>query len=401
MHQPRRSIALGLAALSGLTVVGAALAGGDSIAPDSSGAIPPASCVEGGAALRAEIHRVHEAQRNVGLAVGIRRGDAVIYLEDLGFADLEFEAPVDPSTQFGIASVTKAFTGTLVLRLLEGGRIDLDDIAALYVDLDEGRTEARAPGDLRAPWLNTVTIRQLLTHLSGLPHPSDRTPELFATRYESAMHALDAVADVDLQSTPGEAYSYSSANYNVLAAIVEAVTGDAFRDVMRDSIIVPLGLSSTGFDDVLAVRPGRARRYSFFHPWTYAEADTLYRVPTWDYSFNPGGGNMYSTVEDLLEFGGALLEPGFFPEDTWSRLYEPITEGSRWSYGWFVGSDAPMGSRLYMSGSNPGLQAALAVFRDHGLVVVALSNTWGKNARSGDLIDVGRFAQLCLGIVDG
>lgn len=360
------------------------------------------SCVDDGAPVRAELRRVHEVQQNVGLAVGVRRGDAVILREDLGFADLEFKAPVDGSTEFGIASITKAFTGTLVLKLLERGRFELDDVAALYVDLDEGRSDLRSAEDLQAPWLGSVTVRQLLTHLSGLPHPNERTPELFATRYESAMHSLDAVADLEPTGKPGQGYGYSSTNYNVLAAIVEAVTGDRFPDVMRDSVLVPLGLSNTGFDEVLAVRPGRARRYSFYHPWTYAESDTLYRVPTWDYSFNPGGGNMYGTAEDLLAFGAALLEPGFLPAHTWERLYAPIDEGkSRWSYGWFVGSDAPMGSRLYISGSNPGLQAALAVFREHDLVVVALSNTWGKNARSGDLIAVGKFAQLCLGIADG
>lgn len=168
---------------------------------------------------------------------------------------------------------------------------------------------------------------------------------------------------------------------------------------MKEMILTPLDLSATGFDDVLAVRPGRARRYSFFHPWTYEEGDTLYRVPSWDYSFNPGGGNMYSTVQDLVAFGEALLAPGFYPPGSWGHLYEPLAEGrSKWSYGWFVGSDEPMGVRLFANGSNPGLQAALGVFKEHDMVVAVLSNTWGKGARSADLIDVGKFARLCAGI---
>lgn len=363
---------------------------------------PPAQgesrCVDGGAALRAELQRVHDEQRNVGLAVGVWRDDAVAFRQDLGFADLEFEAPVHASTSFGIASVTKAFTGALILRLVEQGRIDLDAPAARYIDVDEGRDGIQSADALRAPRMADVTVRHLLAHLSGLPHPSDRTPALFATRYETATDALEYFVDVEPDTTPGAAYGYSSSNYNLLAAIVESVTGDTFEAAMSETILAPLGLSDTGFDDVLAVRSGRARRYSFYHPWTYAESDTLYRVPAWDYSFNPGGGNMYGSVDDLLAFGAALLAPGFFSPETWERLYEPLAEGSRWSFGWFVYADEPMGLRLSISGANPGLQAALGVFREQDVVVAVLSNTWGKNSRSGDLIDTTKFARLCLGM---
>jgi CubicO group peptidase (beta-lactamase class C family) len=364
-------------------------------------------CVDGGAPLLAELQRVHDEQRNVGLAVGVLRGGEVAFRQDLGLADLEHEVPVSASTRFGIASVTKAFTGALVLRLVEQGRLDLDAPVAVYVDLDEGRDDIRGADDLRAPWLGAITVRHLLTHLSGLPHPNERTPELFATHYESATSALDAFVDVAPVSEPGEAYRYSSTNYNLLAAIVESVTARTFDVAMSEQILTPLGLTDTGVDDVLAVLPGRARRYSFYQPWTYAESDTLYRVPSWDYSFNPGGGNMYSSLDDLLAFGGALPAPGFFSPEAWEALYEPLAEGSRWSYGWFYypaesgepdEPDEPTGPRLSISGANPGLQAALGVFPEHEVVVAVLSNAWGKNSRSADLIDVTKFARLCLGM---
>lgn len=364
---------------------------GDGVIADAERAGAPladaAECHDGGAALRRQVRGVHDEQRNVGLAVGVWRGDGVAFREYLGFADLEFEAPVDASTRFGIASVTKAFTGALVLKLVAEGRLDLDAPVTRYVELD-------------APWADDLTARLLLSHLSGVPHPRDRTPELFATHYETATAALEVFADAELLAEPGAEYSYSSSNYNLLAAIVEAITGQPFPEAMGERVLDPLGLDGAGFDDVLEVRPGRARRYSFFHPWTYEEGDELLRVPTWDYSFNPGGGNMYATLDALLSFGSALLAPGFFTAESWEHLFQPVAEGSgsNWSFGWFVGSDPPMGRRLVISGSNPGLQAGLGVFVEHETVVAALSNTWGKNARTGDLIDVGTFARLCLGV---
>lgn len=167
----------------------------------------------------------------------------IVFESHPGMADLEHGVPVDPETRFGIASVTKMVTAVALLQQVEAGAMALDDPVRRHVP------------DFPAREGGPITLETLATHRSGLPHPSERTPALFATHYETATEAMEVYRDVDL-----------------------------------------------------AHAPHRARRYSFYHPWTYAESETLYRVPTWDYSFNPGGGNLTSTVRDLVAFGSALID---------------------------------------------------------------------------------------------
>jgi CubicO group peptidase (beta-lactamase class C family) len=174
------------------------------------------------------------------------------------------------------------------------------------------------------------------------------------------------------------------------------------------TVIAPLGLRSTGFDDVRFPNPHRARRYAFYDPFTLA-ADTtrVYRIPDWDYSHNTGGGNMYATADDLARFGRALMRPGLLSPASLALLYAKPrvdTVESPMSFGWFAreagaGGPATRGRRLHITGANPGLQAGVQVYPDDDLVTVVLSNTHGVGARSGEMVSElpERVAAICLG----
>jgi len=312
---------------------------------------------------------VHEKQRNVGLAAAIGMGGETIFTLYMGAADLEHEIPVNEQTRFGIASITKVFTAVTLLRLHAAGDIDLDAPVQKYVP----SFPEKAGGE--------ITLRMLATHRSGIPHPRDRTPDLYATHYETATEALAVFADEPLEFPPDSTSAYSSSNYNLLAAVIESVTGRSFPVVVEQEILEPLELRETGFDNVLRLLPHRARRYSFYHPWTYSESEELWVVPIWDYSFNWGGGNMVSTVRDLVRFGQALTGPGTLPPEEYALLS---------SEDWFGTTDDEGRQLLYMSGANPGLQAALAVYPERGISAAVLSNTWGVGSRSGDMIQLAR-----------
>lgn len=345
------------------------------------------SCPRG---LEERLRQVHEDQDNVGLsAVASLRGEVVLELY-LGRADLEQDVSVDAETVFAIASVTKAVTGITLLRLVERGILSLDDPVAKWVP--------------DPPFTTTppLTVGQLVNHTSGIPHPRERTPELFATHYGNVVDAMEVYRDAELRFAPGSDYGYSSSNYNLLAVVIQNAAGKPFEEVVREEVLGPLDLARTRFNDVLSVVPGRSHRYSFYHPWTYAEADRLYRVPEWDYSFNQAGGNLLSTAADLVRFGEALVQPGYLSQAAHARLFRPVDpEGpSVWTFGWFYGEGGPAGPRLTMSGSNPGVQAALGVFPEHSLVISVLSNTWGRNARTAEMVDTLGFAGACMGWPD-
>jgi CubicO group peptidase (beta-lactamase class C family) len=169
------------------------------------------------------------------------------------------------------------------------------------------------------------------------------------------------------------------------------------------AVIRPLGLRSTGFDDVRRVVPHRARRYAYYDPYTFA-ADTtrVFRVPDWDYSHNTGGGNMYSTAEDLARFGHAFVRPGLLSRASLDLLGARApgdTTGPVMNAGWFVRAANAGPRRIHVNGSNAGLQSALYVYPDHDLVVVVLANAHGVGAQSGEMVvDLPeRLATLCMG----
>jgi len=310
-----------------------------------------------------------------------------------GMADLEHQVPVKPESVFGVASITKAFTGAAFMRLYEAGSIELDAPVQQYVPEFPERDQG------------VITVRHLLTHTSGLPHPqSVRTPQLYATHYDDVIDALEVFRDVTLLYEPGTRHTYSSSNYNLLAAVIQRAAGTRFQDYVRETIFEPLGLTSTAFDDVRWVVPNRTRRYAYFDPWSYTSSEGLHRIPErWDYSFNTGGGNIISTAEDLVKFGQAFVEPGFFSQETLDLFYAPIPTDqvtTAWGFGWFVTTDDAGRRQLHISGANPGRQAELRVFPDEDLVVAIVANSWGHGARSTEMVNTARFAARCMGWPD-
>jgi CubicO group peptidase (beta-lactamase class C family) len=349
-----------------------------------------AACVDDGARFRTGLQSVHEQQSNIGYAAAVGLRGQIVESIVAGMADLEHEVPVTRQSRFGVASVTKAVTGTAFLLLLEAGDVALDAPVQDYVPEFPERHNG------------TITPRQLLTHTSGIPHPqSVRTPDLYATHYDDVIDAIEVYRDVGLLFAPGARQRYSSSNYNLLAAVIQRASGTSFQEYVRESIFEPLGMTLTDFDDVRWVMPNRTRRYAYFDPWSYTSADRLHRIPgRWDYSFNMGGGNIISTAEDLVRFGQAFTSPGFFSAETLERIYTPIpADGveSTWSFGWFATTGDDGRRRISMRGANPGLQAGLVVYPDDELVVAVVANSWGHGARSAEMVNVSRFAALCMG----
>ena len=348
-----------------------------------------APCQANAASIREAIGRVHEKQKNVGLAVAVASRGKTVFTEYLGFADLEHRVPVTAETAFGVASVTKAFTGAALLKLWEAGAIDLDAPIQRYVPSFPVK-----PG-------GAVTVRLLAAHLAGVRHwKAERTPELYATHFDDVEEILRLFQNDPLEAEPGAKYAYSSYGYDLLGVAIQRAAGKPYAAYVDDAVVKPLALGATRFDDVRRVLPHRARRYSFYDPVTYKEGSVLFRVPDWDYSHNMAAGNMVSTAEDLARFGSAFVRPGFLEQRSWRLLQtRPKTEKaeSPMNFGWFVpkAGDAPRD--LHTGGSNAGLQAGLFVYPDSDIVVAVLSNTWGIGSRSAEMVDAlpRRVASLC------
>jgi serine beta-lactamase-like protein LACTB, mitochondrial len=355
----------------------------------AAGGAEPAGCVASRAALDAVVRDVHDRQRNVGLSAAILLRGRLVATWSLGLADLESRRPVTPRTRFGVASITKAFTGVALLQARERGLVDLDAPIQRYV-----------PGFPVKPE-GTITLRLLAAHLAGIRHwGPERNASLYARHFDDVKDVLPLFSNDPLVARPASKYSYSSYGYNLIAAAIESATGTGFQRYVEAGVLARLGLRETGFDDVRRLDPRMASRYSFYDLDSYAELQAPVRVPRWDYSHNIAGGNMYSTAEDLVRFGRALLRPGLLSRDSLALLYtRPVVDGveSPMSFGWFVGARDKAPRELDISGSNAGLQAALYIFPDDDLAVAVLSNTWGVGSRSGEMVDLAlRLGRLCL-----
>jgi serine beta-lactamase-like protein LACTB, mitochondrial len=351
----------------------------------------PRPCRPARQAMLLEIDKVQQAQHNVGLAVYVLHRGAVVLDLSLGYADLEDSSRVRASSRFGLASITKAFTGIALLKLVDEQRIDLDQPIQRYVPTFPVKSE------------RPITLRMLAAHLGGIRHwGSERGPLLYARHFVDVDSILPLFANDTLAVPPATRYSYSSYGYNLLASAMQHAAGVPFQEIVGTRIIGPLALRSTGFDDTRVVMPGRVRRYTFYDLDTFAQLREPRRVPEWDYSHNMAGGNMVGTTRELARFARLVTRPGFLSSESYQVLTTPPVidrATSSMAAGWFIRprtDSLPL--RLSISGSNAGLQAAISSYPEEDLVVVILSNSWGLGSSSGDLV-VGlpeRLARRCM-----
>jgi len=351
-----------------------------------------AACRDRRQMLRDALADIQRRQRNIGLSALVMLGGETVLAENLGYADLEHRVPVTNETRFGVASITKAFTGLSLLKLHESGRIDLDAPIQRYVPAFPVKPSG------------VITPRLLAAHLAGIRHwGQERNAALYARHFDDVNDVLALFKDDTLVAPPGTKASYSSYGYNLIAAAIQSASGVKYQEYVNREIISRLGLKNTGFDDVRRVLPNRARRYSYFDPWTFAvDSNAVYRVPEWDYSHNMAGGNMYSTAADLAQFGRAIEGPGLLSKESLDLLNRRPRVGAvqaTMSFGFFVSDSVAPHRLLNIGGSNAGLQSGLFVYPDEDLVIVVLSNTWGIGSNSGEMNGVllSRLAAICMG----
>ncbi len=310
-------------------------------------------------------------QQMVGMQGAIFDGQQVHSLS-LGYADLEHEVAVTADTRFEVASINKVFTGLGLLMLEAAGKLDPDAPVQRYVPEFPTKPEG------------VVTSRQLAGAMAGIRHYQDERDEAFYARhYDSVIAALDVFKDDPLVAVPGTESYYSSYGFNLLAAVIERASGQPFTTTISELLLEPMDLQNTGFNDVRIPLPHRSRHYSFIDLHSREVLPTLQILPTRDHSYNMGGGNMYSTAEDLVSFGRQLLTPGLLPDDVVNEVLAPHTlpngQPGEFSDGWVMFGQQASPRFLMAGGSYPGTLALLLVFPDINVVAAMVSNSWGPD----------------------
>ena len=201
-------------------------------------------------ALDRVVQETVSADTMVGATVAVRYGDDLLFARGYGMADLEQHVPVTTSTVFKIGSVTKQFTAAMILQLVEEGKIDLND------ELAEFLPGFPTPGQ-------AVTVHQLLNHTSGIP--SYTAQDDFWSRVGplelTDEQLVGTVKGQEFDFPAGTKYEYNNTAYYMLGMIVEAVTGETYREQLRDRLLEPLGLQDTHYCEDATIIPHRARGY--------------------------------------------------------------------------------------------------------------------------------------------
>ena len=308
--------------------------------------------------------RADMARRNlVGLSVGVLHEGRVVYLRGYGTADRAGNAMVDTLTRFAIGSITKQFTGAVILQLAAEGRLSLDDpVSKWYPELTRA-------ADIR--------LRDVMNMVSGY---TDYYPLDFLDRRMLRPIAPDSVirwyGKAPLDFEPGSRYSYSNTGYILLGRVAERVTGRPFARLLRERIFQPLGLRNTRYEPDRRER-GDAQGYAAF-----ALADQQPAVPE-GRGWIAAAGAIWTTPSDLLRWDAALME-GRVVGGEWLRemtTERRLTNGAGTGYGFGLAIGRAMGDTTWAhSGGVSGfISQNIMVPRTRSALVV-LSNFEGTIA---------------------
>lgn len=297
---------------------------------------------------------------NFSGSVLIAEKGKVLLSKGYGMADYELSVRNTPHTRFHVASVSKSFTAAAVLILQERGKLNVEDHLTKYIpDYPNG---------------DQITIHHLLTHRSGVPNVNNLP--VYAEKSRSRLTLAEIIQmfkDKPLEFAPGTRYRYSNSNYNLLALIIEKISGQSYGQFLEENIFRPLGMKDTGNDDGSdALIPNRASGY------VPVGLQGVENAPYLNWSVKTGNGSLYSTTEDLYKWDRALHSEKILKKSTLDKAF---TDYGGWGYGWSVRKH--FGKRVtVITGRSPGFTSSLERFIDDDVCIIVAGNNYSGISQS-------------------
>lgn len=320
-----------------------------------------------------------ESGRFSGIVSIARRGRPAALLA-FGLAAGEESPAIAGHMRFNLASASKMFTAVAVAQLIDSGKIRLDDPIGRFV-------EGLAPENA------AVTIRQLLTHSSGLGNFF--APQNFAAmmRARTAGDLLPLVASDKPAFPPGSRFAYSNSGFALLGIMIERVSGQSYGDYLRDHVFAPAGMRESGLDPkplatlavgMTAAVPGQGARPGAVRtgPAAPPKPGPLHPAPGATEGFGSPAGGLFGTAADIQRFLNALAEYRLASPAMTEAMTSPQVESApptaaapAPSYGYGFGVGAFEGHRWFgHNGGTLGANVEVAAFPDDGWSIVILSN---------------------------
>ena len=286
---------------------------------------------------------------NKGIATGnvlVYEKGEVVYKNANGLRSIDPLDSLDLESQFRLASVSKQFTGMAIMKLKEAGKLDYDQKVTTIL------TEF--------PYDN-ITIRQLLNHTSGLTDYERLIAENFVKEDTTKRYILgnDEIMEVfysvnpKLDFQPGEKWEYSNTGYLLLASIVEKVSGQHFREFLKEQITDPVGMTNTTLYKYQIAQDANMPNRVFGYRTALNQSNLIAN----DYDIVNdvrGDGGIYSTLDDLYKWNMALANYTIISKDYLDEAWTPgkLNNGEKTGYGfgWFINQDPSKPQTVFHSG---------------------------------------------------
>ena len=336
--------------IAGILSLGPAIATAQLVVPDEAAL----------ALLDSEIGDYLEESNIPGALVAVASRGEIIHLQTYGMANVELAVPVSENSVFEIGSISKQFVAAAVMLLVEEGKLGLDDAIHRYLP------------DLPGEWLG-VTVRQLLTHTSGIPD-YEEIGSYDVYRFRLTPEEVIRIAHGrPMDFAPGTGSYYSNTGYFLASMIVERIEGQPLGRVLKSRIFDPLGMTQTGMADPESIIPHRAAGY-----WVNKTGDLINRNPT-ETSSTLGAGGLLSSAQDMAKWDEALYGTGLLSDESktamWTSMILPNGEDTEYGFGWAVSPYQGLRSQSHR-GQVAGFVASFSRFPDQEAAIIVFMNRY-------------------------
>ncbi len=302
----------------------------------------------------------HMAKTGVpGMQVAVYKSGELIWSDTFGKSSLISAEPLGKDHLLRIGSVSKSLTAIGLMKLVQQGKVKLDD------DIRNYTTEYPDKG-------KTIRVRHLLSHQSGIRHYTSRSDAMRSEFYPTVNEALSIFKDDPLLFEPGSQFHYSSFGYNLLSAVIEGASGKPFIEYMETDVFKPLGISH--------IVPDHRDSTHFKRSDFFIKTSEGYRIsPKEDLSYKWASGGYLSNAEDLAKISSLLLSGRILDQAFLSQMLEPtaLNDGTIPGYGlgWIIGTDLEGRKVVYHNGNLPSGRSYVLAYPEIELSIAVIANT--------------------------
>jgi serine beta-lactamase-like protein LACTB len=298
-----------------------------------------------------------------GLSITVANKNKILWAEGFGFADLENKIPVRINSKFRIGSISKSLTSIALGKLIEEGKINLDDTVEKLVPYFPKKN-------------HQITIRELASHTSGIRNYNYKNGEYFSdVRYNTIKESVDIFKGDSLLFEPKTKYGYSTYGYVLLSAAIEKVTGQNFLDYMQNNVFESMEMYNTVADQNHKIIDKRVQFYQL-------RDSTIINASYIDNSNKWAGGGFLSSSLDLAKMSQHLIRKDRLRKETIELLWTPtiLTNGEKINYclGWRKDTTDSGNTYVHHGGSSIGGRSFLLIYPEEEIIISITCNLFTR-----------------------